>query len=58
MDTGQLLNITLGNTDVITQFTVWCLWGHSSAVTAGVLARLKVQVAVLQQAGQVAEITD
>lgn len=34
------------------------LRGCSSAITAGVLARLKMQVAVLQQAGQVAEITD
>lgn len=58
METGQILDIILGNTDVMTQFTIWCLWGRSSTVTAGVLARLKMQVAVLQQAEQVAEVTD
>lgn len=42
--------------DVITRFTQWRLWGRSFTVTAGVLARLKMHVAVLQQAGQVAEV--
>lgn len=58
LETAQVANIVLCNTDVITQITIWCLWGCSSTVTDGVLARLKMQIAVVQQAGQVTEITD
>lgn len=58
MEKVQVLDIILRKSDVITQFTQWCLWGRSSTVTAGVLARFKMHVAILQQAGQVAEVTN
>lgn len=38
------------------QFTQWCPRGRSITIAAGVLAGLKMHVAVLQQAGQVAEV--
>lgn len=53
-----IISIILWMNDEVTQIIQWCLWDHSSTVIAGALACLKMHIAVLQQTGQVAEITD
>lgn len=52
-----VLNI-IWKSNMIIQFILWWVWAHSNTITAGLLTCLKMDVAVLQQAGQIAEITD